>query len=70
VEHDPRRNTSWLITSSKRSLEPNTWIERPYYEFKLFKKGTIHIRFKDQYLLDDFNAIAAKGKQWLGGEGF
>jgi hypothetical protein len=70
VEHDPRRNTSWLITQSKRSLAPNTWIERPYYEFKLFKKGTIHIRFKDQYLLDDFNAIAAKGKQWLGGEGF
>jgi 16S rRNA A1518/A1519 N6-dimethyltransferase RsmA/KsgA/DIM1 with predicted DNA glycosylase/AP lyase activity len=68
VDHRQHQSTSRMISYSK--IPPNTWIERPYYEFKLFKKGTIHIRFKDQYLLDDFNAIAAKGKQWLGGEGF
>jgi hypothetical protein len=68
VDHRQHQSTSSMISYSK--IPPNTWHERQFYEFKLFKKGTIHIRFKDQYLLDDFNAIAAKGKQWLGGEGF
>jgi hypothetical protein len=30
----------------------------------------VHVRFDDLYLLDDFNAIASKGKRWIGGDGF
>jgi hypothetical protein len=32
----------------------------------MFKKGTVHLKFKDQYMLNDFNQMAAKGKKWLG----
>lgn len=68
IKHHPSQNTSNII--NYKEIPPNTWHERQFYDFKLFKKGTIHIRFKDQYLLDDFNSIAARGKKWLGGEGF
>jgi hypothetical protein len=51
-------------------IQPGEWVERRFYSFKLFKKGTVHVRFDDLYLLDDFNAIASKGKRWIGGEGF
>jgi 16S rRNA A1518/A1519 N6-dimethyltransferase RsmA/KsgA/DIM1 with predicted DNA glycosylase/AP lyase activity len=49
---------------------PNKWQESRFYRFKLFRKGTIHLEFNDQYLLDDFNAMAARGRQWVGGDGF
>jgi hypothetical protein len=51
-------------------IQPGEWVERRFYSFKLFKKGTVHVRFDDLYLLDDFNAIASKGKRWIGGERF
>lgn len=67
-KYKPEMDTAAFID---RDYHPaGTWLERRHYDIKLFKKGTVHIRFKDLYLLDDFNAIAAKGKQWLGGEGF
>lgn len=30
-----------------------------------YKKGTIHIKYKDQNLLNQFNILAGKGKSWL-----
>ena len=42
-----------------------TWFESHYFRIKIFKKGTIHLEFKDQFILDNFNLIAAKGKNWL-----
>lgn len=30
-----------------------------------YKKGTIHIKYKDQNLLNQFNILAGKGKAWL-----
>jgi hypothetical protein len=59
-----------IVSECRRSLHPGVWNETRFYDFKLFKKGTIHIRFTDQYLLDDLNAISAKGKNWLAGDGF
>jgi hypothetical protein len=67
-KHDKEKDTASFIDHAYHPA--GTWLERRHYDIKLFKKGTVHIRFKDLYLLDDFNAIAAKGKQWLGGKGF
>ena len=33
--------------SKQISLEPNTWYEWGFFEVKFFKKGTMHVKFKD-----------------------
>ena len=48
----------------------NTEIESTYFKMKMFKKGTLHAIFKDQKLLNEFNLRAAKGKNWIGGDGY
>lgn len=45
-------------------------IETTFFHCKIFKKGTLHLTFKDLDLLAEFNRRAAIGKQWIGGEGF
>lgn len=37
-----------------------------FFEITYFKKGTIHIVFRDKWLWDEFNQRAAKGKGWIG----
>lgn len=44
---------------------PGTKFESEYFIIKAFKKGTIHLLFKDEYLWERFNIEAAKGKNWL-----
>jgi len=39
--------------------------ESTFFEIKFWKKGTIHITFKDRELLTQFNYLAAKCKNWL-----
>jgi hypothetical protein len=51
-------------------IEHQHEFETTFFHGKLFKKGTIHLRFKDQELLNEFNRRAAIGKQWIGGEGY
>lgn len=41
-----------------------------FFAMRMFKKGTLHIDFQDLDLLDEFNRIAAEGKNWIGGQGF
>ena len=41
-----------------------------YFEMRMYKKGTLHLAFRDRKLLDEFNLKAAQGKKWIGGEGF
>lgn len=41
-----------------------------YFEMRMYKKGTLHLTFRDRKLLDEFNLKAAQGKKWIGGEGF
>jgi hypothetical protein len=40
--------------------------ENEHFKFKIFKKGTLHIDFKDLKVLEQINRIAAEGKNWLG----
>ena len=42
--------------------------ESSYFEIKIFKKGTIHLRFKDERLWEEFNRRAALQKNWIGQE--
>ena len=37
-----------------------------FFEITLYKKGTMHLIFKDESLWARFNQAAAKGKNWLG----
>ena len=46
------------------------FFESKFFRLRIHKKGTVWLDFKDPYLLDDFNHMAAKGKNWLGGQGF
>ena len=36
-----------------------------YFEISAFKKGTIHLIFRDEDVLRRFNIVACKGKNWL-----
>lgn len=39
--------------------------ESTYFRIRMYKKGTIHLLFKDLEILKRFNFEAAKGKAWL-----
>ena len=36
-----------------------------FFTFRCFKKGTLHLRFKDEQLWAKFNITACQGKNWL-----
>lgn len=60
--------TSSLILNLKDCLNRklfNEWHDSKYFLFKFYKKGTLHLEFKDRQLLEEFNIQAAKGKMWL-----
>ena len=37
-----------------------------HFDIRFFKKGTLHLTFKDRKLWQEFNLNAAKGRAWLG----
>jgi len=39
--------------------------ESKFFNIRLFKKGTIHVEFKDVELWERFNITAAEGKNWI-----
>lgn len=43
-----------------------TPFESTFFRMKMFKKGTLHIEFKDLKLLEDLNKQAAQGRNWIG----
>ncbi|MDA0967567.1 MAG: DUF4942 domain-containing protein [Proteobacteria bacterium] len=45
--------------------ETSTACESTFFKIKFYKKGTLHLTFKDENLLRKFNIIACKGKGWL-----
>lgn len=53
------------LGSGVRSPFNNT-VESEYFDIRFFKKGTVHLVFKDEKLWEKFNLTAAKGKRWLG----
>jgi hypothetical protein len=40
-------------------------LESAYFKIKFFKKGTVHLEFKDKDLWDQFNMTACATKNWL-----
>lgn len=43
----------------------NRVIDSQYFSIRCYKKGTIHLMFKDPDILNRFNLMAARGKGWL-----
>ena len=37
-----------------------------FFEFRCYKKGTLHLYFKDEKLWDIFNQVACENKNWIG----
>ena len=37
-----------------------------FFTVRIFKKGTVHLEFRDMELCHKFNVAAAKGKMWIG----
>lgn len=60
-----------LQTTSKEELKNINYIsageklESRFFIVKLYKKGTVHLEWKDKKLHDLFNYIACNGKNWL-----
>ena len=42
------------------------WHESAFFRVKAFKKGTIHLEFKDEALWAKFNLTVNKGKNIIG----
>lgn len=36
-----------------------------FFEIKFYKKGTVHLKFRDTFLWNEFNMRACNGKNWL-----
>ena len=65
-EHDRKYKLMSLETMIKRVRIGDTGEqESEFFYFRCFKKGTLHIRFKDEWLWAEFNQRACKGKNWL-----
>jgi hypothetical protein len=58
------------ITTMPQALEASFrnhpgWSESTFFELRYYKKGTLHAKFKDENLWNDFNLAAARGRNWL-----
>ena len=42
--------------------------ESEFFTIRIFKKGTVHLWFKDLKLNDDFNLAVAKHRKWIGSD--
>jgi 16S rRNA A1518/A1519 N6-dimethyltransferase RsmA/KsgA/DIM1 with predicted DNA glycosylase/AP lyase activity len=49
-------------------IDYQSWGESTYFKFRVFKKGTVWLDFKDSQVMDAFNRKAAEGKKWIGGD--
>lgn len=63
--------TSWAIDNFIRCTRDygkdyRDEFESYFFKIHIFKKGTVHLIFKDLKLLAQFNRQVAEGKQWLG----
>ena len=52
--------------NNKEITKYGKWYDSEFFEFKCFKKGTIHFKFKSEELWDKFNKISCENKKWLG----
>lgn len=54
-----------IIGTIKTGDQYDSTCESTFFKIKFFKKGTVHITFKDRFLWEQFNLRAARGKNWL-----
>ncbi len=61
-EYEPTIETivSWMKNMGRISN-----VETKYFKVTLYKKGTLHLVFRDEKLLEKFNLFAARHKNWL-----
>jgi len=60
-----------IIQGLQKAFGEQGWGGTAFSEFftmKYYKKGTLHLTFKDEKVWEDFNVAAAKGKKWLPGD--
>ena len=53
---------------TKQNIQWGVKYDSEFFEFRFYKKGTLHLYFKDVYLYEQFNIVACKSKNWLGGK--
>jgi predicted RNA methylase len=54
-----------IIEKGKKEMQFNEWYDSEFFQFKVFKKGTIHLKFNSKSVCRAFNIEAAKGRNWL-----
>lgn len=67
AEYDKIKEECLTAVCEQQSLETGEWHGSYFFRFKMYKKGTLHIEFKDETLWKKFNLEACKGKNWIGG---
>lgn len=55
-------NSDMQPSSVAREYESNTWYDSYFFEFKVFKKGTMHLKFKDLNVWEKLNRKVAELK--------
>lgn len=50
---------------NQKKLSFGELYESYFFRFRCYKKGTIHLEFKEKHIYEKFNLIACKGKNWL-----
>jgi len=64
-------NNILTIRESMQKAFEQGWdveVESEFFTIRYYKKGTVHLKFKDDKLLLEFNMCAAKSKKWLPGD--
>lgn len=56
------------LNRHRKPVAGGVYLESQYFEIRLFKKGTVHLKCKRPELLEQFNKMAAAGKMWIGQE--
>ena len=62
TEYSSGYSLSYDIGKYHKVIEPNTWYDYSFFEFKAFKKGTMHLKFKDPKVWEILNRRYAKIK--------
>jgi hypothetical protein len=64
---DNKTDVSWLVGNQIECANKSQrfTLDLRYFKLKLHLKGTAHITFTDQALLDKFNIFAAQRRHWL-----
>ncbi len=69
LNHPGRRSATRYFSDTKTNsaeMALKQQARSDYFDIRFFKKGTVHITFRDAALWEKFNTAAAKGKNWIG----